>query len=289
MFATNTSSRLWITHFTPVGSPAEVAVGDTFKATLVFTPNNVATAPGTGRGLRIGLFNFSEPDANRVSGDGFSTGAGGGAPGTNVTGYILNMNFAQIFTIANPLQIMKRTDTANINLMGASAVFTGLSSGGGSVDTPGFRNGVQYQLEFSVKRGESSVDITTRFSDGSGWSISHTATDSTSPGFRFDTFAIRPNSVADTAETFTFTRFKTEVIPYELRITSVRFLMPEGLTITWDTLPGKTYQVEGRLALDAGSSWEMLGTVSAAGNTASFSDVISFFEPQRFYRVLQLP
>src|SRR6185503_6340317 len=91
VFETNTSSRLWITHFTPAGIPAELSLGDTLKASLVFTATNIATAPGTGRGLRIGLFNFSEPGAARVSADGFSTGTGGGAPGANVTGYIVNM------------------------------------------------------------------------------------------------------------------------------------------------------------------------------------------------------
>src|SRR6185503_5187527 len=131
VFETNTSSRLWITHFTPAGIPAELSLGDTLKASLVFTATNIATAPGTGRGLRIGLFTLSEPGAARVSADGFSTGAGGGEPGANVAGYMVNMNFAQAFTINNPIEIMKRTETANINLLGATAVFTRIGATGG--------------------------------------------------------------------------------------------------------------------------------------------------------------
>src|SRR5258705_8960592 len=43
MFETNTSSRLWITHFTPAGSPGELAMGDTLKVTLLFTAKEIAT------------------------------------------------------------------------------------------------------------------------------------------------------------------------------------------------------------------------------------------------------
>jgi hypothetical protein len=289
MFDTNTSSRLWITHFTPAGAPAELALGETLKLTLVLTASNMTLSPGTSRGLRIGLFNFSESGAARVSGDGFSTGGGSGAPGADVTGYMLNLNFAQAFTINNPLQIMKRTDLATNNLMGASAAFSTISSGGGLAGTPGFSNGVPYTFELSVKRNEATVDITTSFSDTNGWSISHTATDSSSPTFRFDGLAIRPNSVADTADSFTFSRCKAELIPFQLRISSLNFVIPEGADITWDTLPGKTYEVYWRSRLDQASSWTLLGSVTAAETSASLRDFDAFFEAQRFYRVLQLP
>jgi hypothetical protein len=289
MFDTNTSSRLWITHFAPAGPPTELALGETFRLTLVFTVSNVTLSPATSRGLRIGLFNFSEPGAVRVSGDGFSTGSGADAPGANVTGYMLNVNFAQAFTINNPLQIMKRTDIASNNLMGASQVFASISSGGGLAGTPGFSNGVSYTFELSVKRNDASVDITTSFSDTNGWNISHTATDSGSPTFRFDGLAIRPNAVLDTADSFTFSRCKAELIPFQLRISSLNFVIPEGADIAWDALPGKTYEVYWRSSLDQGVSWTLLGSVIAAGTSASLRDFDAFFEAQRFYRVVQLP
>jgi len=289
MFETNTSSRLWITHFTPPGSPVTLAPGETLKVTLVFRANNVTTSSTTSRGLRIGLFNFSEPGAARVSGDGFSTGAGGGAPGANVTGYILNMNFAQTFTTA-PLQIMKRTDTFNINLMGASAVFTALgNNGGGAANEPGFSNGAEYTLEFLARRLEGATQITTRFSNAAGWSISHTITDATNPTFSFDGFALRPNSVPDTADSFTFTRFKAEVIPYELRISSVRVDLIDGVVVTWDSLPGRNYEIESRSGFADDTPWAPLGTATATESSTSFTDFLGLFETRRFYRVTELP
>lgn len=285
---TNVSSRLWITHFTPNGSPAALAIGDTLKATLMFIPSNV-TASTTARGLRIGLLNFSEPGASRVAADGFSTGAGGGAPGTNVTGYILNMNFGETL-IGNALQIMKRTDVTNINLMGALAVFTSLGSGGGGAG-PGFKNGESYKFEFIVKRLEAGVEITTRFSDTNGWSISHAATDANNPYLNFDGLAIRPNGVLETAHAFTLTGFKVEHLPFEVRVSSWGFVPPfNDLSISFSTLRGKNYQPEWRAVLIPGSEWKSLGAVVPGdGRVATIVDTDSSFEVERYYRVVQLP
>jgi hypothetical protein len=289
MFETNLSSRMWITHFSPPGIPTELGIGDTLRLTLNFVPRGVTTSNTTSRGFRIGLFNFSEPTAARVSADGFSTGTGGGAPGAGVTGYMLNMNFGQTLT-ANPLELMKRTDTANINLMGATAVFTRIgSTGGGIASSPGFGNDAPYSFEMLVRRFDGFVQITTTFSDTNGWSISHTVTDTANPTFRFDGFALRPNSVADTAEAFTLTRLKVETIPYALRITSARFKTPFVLELRWDSLPGKTYEVYWRNGLEPGEGSELLGTVAAQGSTATFDDGDVPFYLQRFYHVLQLP
>jgi len=289
LFETNAGSRLWITHFTPAGAPVVLGVGETLKITAVFSVNNVATAPATSRALRIGLFNFNEPGAARVSEDGFSTGAGAGAPGVNVTGYAVNANFAQTFTVASPLQIIKRTDLATNNLMGASATFTTLGSGGGDVGTTGFAPGVPYTLEFSVTRQAAAMSVTTRFTNDFGWGLSHTASDATNPNFRFDAFAIRPNSAADTADSFTFTRFKAEVIPFALRITGAEFPTLDGLRLTWAALPGMTYRVEWRSSLGDVLEWAVVGTVTADGSSATVNDFDALFEPRRFYRVVQLP
>jgi hypothetical protein len=286
----NVSSRLWITHFTPAGSPAELNVGDTLKLTLNFIPRNVTVSSTTSRGLRIGLFNFSEPGAARVIADGFSTGAGAGAPGTNVTGYMLNMNFAQTNTINAPLEIMKRIDMTTSNLMGATATFQRVGgTGGGNIGNPGFSNDVPYTFEFSIRRLEGAVQITTRFSDTNGWSNSHTVTDTVNPTFKFDGFAMRPNGVVDTADAFVFTRLQVETIPYELRISSVRFKTPTVLELTWDSLPGKTYEVQWRAGLEPNFNWDVLGTVTADAASTSFEDGDVPFEIQRFYRIFQTP
>jgi hypothetical protein len=289
IFETNAGSRLWITHFTPAGAPVELGFGDTLKIVTVFTAQNVTTAPGTARGLRLGLFNFSEPGAARVTGDGFSTGSGSGAPGVNVTGYGMNLNFAQTFTTGGPLQIIKRTDLATNNLMGASAVFATLGAGGGDSGSPGFASGVPYTLEFSVTRNASAVSITAQFSDNRGWSTSYTVSDTANPNFRFDGFAMRPNSAADTADLFTFTQFKVELAPFVVRITRAEFPTPEGFKLTWTTVPEKAYRVEWRPSPDGSSEWTEVGTVNADGSSASLGDVEAFFDARRFYRVVQLP
>jgi hypothetical protein len=288
MFETNTSSRLWLTHFTPAGAPVELVDGETFKVSLDFRALGVTTSNATSRGLRVGMFNFSENGAARVTGDGFSTGSGGGAPGTNVTGYLLNQNFGQRITVNNPIQLMKRTDTANVNLMGASGVFTALSSGGGPPDAPGFRNGVSYLLEFSVKRTGNSAEITCRFSDNDGWSIQHTAVD---PGanFRFDGLAFRPNSVPDTADTFQFSRCRVETIPFQLHVLEFKYPTLIGARVIWSALPGKSYQVEWRPSFDAGQSWTVLTTIIASGTIEFFEDPDAFLSTEGYYRVVQVP
>ena len=256
----------------------------------MFSASGITTAPATSRGLRIGLFDFSEPGSARVTADGFSTGTGAGSPGTNVTGYMLNLNFAQAFTINNPIEIMKRTDTTAINLMGASTNFTRVGTTGGGVSgTPGFSNDVAYTLVFAAQLMVDSVDLTVTISNTNGWSISHTVTDSTSPVMRFDSLAIRPNSVLDSAETFIFKQHKAELIPFHPRLTGVA-LNPDQLTvaITWESLPGKSYELEWAQAVNA-ATWNVVGTTTSAGRSASLIDRNGYFEDQRFYRVRQLP
>jgi len=287
MFETNISSRLWIAHFAPAGMPVDLAEGEKLTISTTFTLNNVGTSAS--RGIRIGLFNFSEEGAMQVTADGFSTGAGAGAPGAFVSGYMMGAQIAQTLA-ASPLQISKRTDTNNINLLGAAAVYTTLSSGGGEAEAAGFVNGQPYTLEFTAAHGDGWVEITTKFSDTNGWSISHSAIDSTNPYFRFDGFALRPNSVADTADSFVFTRFKAVVEPFAfgLRITSIQ-PSPEGMTLTWDAIPSVTYQVEASDTLGNDAFWAPLNSVTAMGTSASYTDVDSGFSARRFYRLLQAP
>jgi hypothetical protein len=201
----------WLTYYTAAGSPATLGLGQTLTLTTVFTPTGVG-AENTGRNLRIGLYDFS--GGTRVAADGYSTGSGTGAPGAGVTGYMLNMNFGTTFGVDAPLQIMERTAVSSINLMGASGDYTSLSSGPtGRTGTPGFADGTEYTLEFSVTRtAADSVDITTRFFGGS-LDISHTATDTSGANLAFDTFAIRPAGSAVVATSFAFSQFGVEVIP----------------------------------------------------------------------------
>jgi hypothetical protein len=63
-------------------------------------------------------------------------------------------------------------------------------------------------------------------------------------------------------------------------------LVNNVITITWQTIPGKTYQVQHNTSLTDGS-WQALGAnLTAPGSTASMTDTPT--NTQRFYRVVRL-
>lgn len=241
------SSVQWLTYYTAAGTPATLNVGDTLKATAMFTPAGV-TAQNANRGLRIGLYNFAS-GGTRVSANGYSTGAGTGAPGANVLGYMLNLNFGSSFGVDTPLQIMERTVVGSINLMGASGDYTTLSSGpAGSLSGSAFSSGTEYTFEFSVTRtAADSVNITTRFVGGA-LDISHTATDASGTTFAFDTFAIRPAASAQTASSFNFARLKVEVLPAGAVAPSIT-TQPQSQTVTTGQDATFTVVAEGSVPL----------------------------------------
>lgn len=227
-----TGSAQWVTFFTAVGAPASLGVGQTLTATAVFTPAGVG-ANNTSRGLRLGLYNFSS-GGTRMTADGFSTGTGTGAPGANVKGYMLNMNFGVTFGQDNPFQIMERTTLSSVSLMGTSGDYTALSSGpSGSLNDPAFVSGVAYTLQFSVTRtGADSLDVTTHFT-GDGLDISHTATDAAAANFDFDAFAIRPAGSASGATSLTFTEFQVAVVPEPSTWAALAVQAALGLGFLW--------------------------------------------------------
>jgi len=135
---------LALTYFAPSSSPVSLSVGDTLLATINFTFNNVNSA-NSSQGFRIALCDFS---TNRVSAD-FSSSA---SQGTNVPAYGLFQNMAVTFGSASPITIMKRTTIADVTLLSASGDWTSLVAGPGDVSLfPGFANGTQYSLQFSVQ------------------------------------------------------------------------------------------------------------------------------------------
>lgn len=203
---TSTSSRTWWTHFTtaPAG-PVQLGTGETLKVSVGFIPTGI-NAGNTSRGFRAGLFDFS--GGTRTTTDGNSPN------GTNVAGYMLNLNFAPVFGVNHPLEIRERTNLPSSELMGTSGDYTALGSGGGSAGSAGLASGVEYTLEFSVTRTADGAVVTTSILGPDAWSVTHTATTAGDLD-RFDTFAIRPANLAQTAASFTFTKFKAEVITAE--------------------------------------------------------------------------
>jgi hypothetical protein len=196
------SSSTWWTYFTPAGSPASLAIGETLKVTLSFTPTGVVSS-NANRGLRFGVFDYT--------GGTPRTTDGGSPSGVGVTGYMNSMNFGTTFS-ANPIQSMSRTNIPGANLLSASADFTSLGSGGAAAGSAGFTDGIKYTLEYSLTRNADSVDINTAFSAGA-WSISYSVTDTNSTrSFNFDTFVFRPARADQSASTITFSEFKVEVL-----------------------------------------------------------------------------
>lgn len=290
-----TSARLWVGYFTDdPASPVELAEGQLIKVTLVFTPTNVAqwTGSGTQRGLRFGLFNYAD-GGTRLSADTFSSSGGNGA---NVTGYMLNLSFYTNFSTETPMEIRVRTNLSSGNLIGTTGDYHSLGSGPCCYSNqPGFVSGTTYTLEFIVARTNATdVGIQTRIFGGDldlTFSAKDTTTNRT---YRFDAFAIRPNNLAQSADHFAFWQFKVEVlsIPQELppfSITSIERLSPSDIRVTFESVPGKTYVLESRDQVNAGS-WVTNATTTATGTSTSLTD--SGIPPgvtQRFYRVGRAP
>jgi hypothetical protein len=281
------TSRLWVGYFTDDPSaPVDLAVGRSIKATLVFTPTNVA--PKNTSSLRFGLFTYAT-GATRLSGDDFGSGSTGN--GVNVRGYMLQQNFGTEFGDDTPMEIHARNVMASADLMGSTGAYLSLASGpAGSSNAPAFSSGTQYTLALTVARtDQAAVHITTRITGGS-LDISQSVTDSTYAYRRFDAFAIRANRTTDSAEQLNITRFLVEVseaaVPFQ--ITSIERLSASSVKLTWQSISNKVYQVRSRDSLSSGG-WITNGTVTATGPSASFTNTGLSGIPQRYYQVVQTP
>jgi hypothetical protein len=79
---------------------------------------------------------------------------------------------------------------------------------------------------------------------------------------------------------------KPDVVPAGLRITDIS-ASGESVTITWAAQAGKTYVVQSRQSLSAGS-WTALGSpVVAYQPTASYTDATMLIQPERYYRIVE--
>ncbi|MDW8309391.1 MAG: hypothetical protein RMK20_08465 [Verrucomicrobiales bacterium] len=296
MLGTNiTSARMWVGYFTEdPASPVTLNDGEMIKVTLVFTPTNVAAWPGSGtaRGLRFGLFNYAD-GGTRLTNDVFSSSGGNGG---NVTGYMLNMSFFTNFSVDTPLQILVRTNLPSANLMGTTVDYITLGSGPCCLSNqPGFSSGVTYTLEFAVARTNAAdVGVYTRIS-GADQDLQFSIKDTITNYYKFDTFAIRPNNLAQSADHFTFHQFKVEVLPIAtpplppFSITSIERLSPGNVKVTFESVPGKTYVLESRDQVNTGA-WTTNAVGTATGTSMSLTN--SGIPPgvtQRFYRVGRLP
>ena len=58
---------------------------------------------------------------------------------------------------------------------------------------------------------------------------------------------------------------------------------------SWESAPGRTYQLQYKTTLQAGSSWQILDNVIATGTATSFTDTTARNATQRYYQVVLLP
>jgi hypothetical protein len=285
-------SSLWLGYFTDTNQPpVHLAVGRALKVTLPFVPNSFGFHTNNS-GLRVGLFDYYDGGA-RIIVDGPNVGGSRGNGG-GVRGYMLNLDFGTNFTANSPLQLLGRSFLADDNLMGTIGDFQSFGSGpagGGYTNAPAFQAGGEYTLEFTVVRtAVNSANITANISGG-GTNWSHSVTDTNFAYHRFDSFAIRPNSLETSADSFTFHEFKVEVLAPPLtvppfRLTAIQSLAPDAIKLTWDSVAGATYYVLSRDTITGPDVTN--ATIVATGSSTSYTNT-PIAGPQRFFRILAPP
>jgi hypothetical protein len=227
------TSRLWIGYFTDdteTNLPVHLDVGKSIKATWVW--NSTQIVP-TGGSMRVGLFDYAD-GGTRVTGDNFGSGSAGN--GIGVRGYMLAMDYAQVFSADAPFNLRTRTALGSANLLGSTGDYpVSLVSGPTNLlNAPAFQDYTNYTLQFIVTRtAENSVEVTASISGGgTNWTV--TATDNTYAYHRFDAFAIRPNSLETTAFDFEFANFKVEVLQAPARPVPLNIARSgDNVVLTW--------------------------------------------------------
>jgi hypothetical protein len=188
-----TGSSSWTTYFTPPGTPVTLAnVGDQVKLTWAFTPTGVNSA-STSQDFRLAVVNT--PDANRIS---------SGSPGTAAyTGYAMFMNMATTLGNGSSFQLRERTNPAPGTgaFLATGSDWTGLANGASS-GVPGYADATLYTFTFTLTHNAADgLDIVATMVGGSlngTGTATVSFTDETPNGgsFSFNTFGIRPSSMA---------------------------------------------------------------------------------------------
>jgi hypothetical protein len=175
--------------------------------------------------------------------------------------------------------------------MGTTGDFESLGNGpdGGYEGAQAFQAGTQYTLEFTVARiGVNTVTVTASIAGG-GTNWTWSVTDTNYAYHRFDSFAIRPNSLETSADRFTFPEFKVEVIEAEIPLapflSEIGLLTPGTVRLTWDSIPGVNYHVLSTAAL--GGTWTTNTTLQATEAITSYTNAPG--TDVRFYQILAEP
>lgn len=197
------------TYFTPEATPVSLAVGQTIKATWVFTPTTIST--NAALSLRVVL--VDSPAATRLTSDL-------SPPTGTYTGYasFINMTAGNL-TNGTPFQLRERgTPAASGSLQSNSGVWTGIANGA-TAGNPGFTSGTTYTYTFEATRTPADeLDLVVRLAgtglDGDGLAeIIMTDTTPNGGSFTFDTFSVRATRATETANMFDTSLFRVEVVP----------------------------------------------------------------------------
>lgn len=286
------ASSLWLGYFTDTNKPpVHLDIGRAIKVTLPFTPSSFGAFTNNS-GFRIGLFDYYD-GAVRITQDGPPAGGSRGN-GIGVRGYLLNLDFGQTFTANSPLQLLARSFLLDDNLMGSIGDYQSYGSGpagGGYTGAPAFQAGTQYTLEFTVARTAVNTVGVTATITGGGTNWSHSITDNNYAYHRFDAFAIRPNSLETSADSFTFPEFIVEVVEgpvavLPFNITAIEALSPNAVKLTWDSVGGTTYHVLSRATITSLETTN--ATIVATGASTSYTNS-PLSGAERYYRVLAVP
>jgi hypothetical protein len=202
------SSSLWSAYFTDdtiTSIPVHVPVGSTIKVTLAFTTATF-TAFTNNSSLRIGLFDYAD-GGTRITND--TTAGGSSGNGVGVRGYMWSQDFGTNFSANSPMSLLTRTVLTDGNLMGTTGDYAALGGGpGGLLNAPAFQPNTSYKFELSVNRASATTNVLTAKITGGTLDLSFTTNDTTYLYPRFDTVAIRPNSLENSPDSFTFTQFR---------------------------------------------------------------------------------
>lgn len=309
------ANRVWLAYFTdssvPIPPPraifggntnaVDLAVNQLIRVTVTLTPTNTrAWDPNAGfpaKGLRVGLLDFADGGARVNSDTNAISITGVGGIGTNVLGYMTAMPFYTTFSSDTPIEIRARVDTNSPNLIGSTSAYIQIDGSGpaGLTNQPAFVSGLQYQCVFSVAHYASSNVITVSWLGpglGGLTNVTWSVIDTTNHCSRFDTFAIRTDNVADTADSITISEFKVERLPagsqlQPFSITSSQVLPSGQFSLTWASVANQTYQIQSQDTL--GGSWTTNATLTAGSTTTSWTNAAPASAAQRFYRVAGTP
>jgi hypothetical protein len=295
------TSSLWLGFFENTNAlPVHLAISNQIKVTFPFTPNSFNSQTANGA-LRFGLFDYYDSGvANRPTNDN-SNLTGSGGQGVNVRGYMLSVDFGQTFTANSPLSLLARSGIDDQNLMGTTGSYDSMDSGpagGGYATAPAFQAGTQYTLQFTVWRTGTNQCLVSAYISGGGTNWYYYNTETNFAYHRFDSFAIRPNSLETSADSFTMPEFKVEVSTQALtnaaptpivitnlpafHITQGILLSPTQFKLTWESTNGVSYDVLSKTSLTG--TWTTNASVVATGLTTSYTNTQAA-GVQNFYRI----